>query len=124
MLLMVFMAVTSCGSAELIAVSSLLTYDVYHTYLNPTASGEQVRPTQTNLSCLCIKRGVVQLIHTLTRTRTYFSKKKILRVSRRCVVLFGLAMGGLAVLLEAVGLQLGCVRTGRMHVDGYTHTHT
>jgi hypothetical protein len=45
MLLMVFMAVTSCGSAELIAVSSLLTYDVYRTYINPAATGEQVRPS-------------------------------------------------------------------------------
>ena len=43
MLLMVFMAVTSCGSAELIAVSSLLTYDVYKTYVHPQASGEEVR---------------------------------------------------------------------------------
>ena len=32
---MVFMAVTSSGSAELIAVSSLFTYDVYRTYINP-----------------------------------------------------------------------------------------
>lgn len=43
MLLMVFMAVTSCGSAELIAVSSLLTYDVYKTYVHPAATGEEVR---------------------------------------------------------------------------------
>lgn len=43
MLLMVFMAVTSCGSAELIAVSSLLTYDVYKTYVHPDATGEEVR---------------------------------------------------------------------------------
>ena len=32
---MLFMAVTSSGSAELIAVSSLTTYDVYRTYINP-----------------------------------------------------------------------------------------
>jgi urea-proton symporter len=38
----VFMAVTSCGSAELIAVSSLLTYDVYRAYINPRATGAQV----------------------------------------------------------------------------------
>lgn len=42
MLLMVFMAVTSCGSAELIAVSSLLTYDVYKAYLRPNASGDEL----------------------------------------------------------------------------------
>ena len=41
-LTMLFMAVTSAGSAELIAVSSLITYDVYRTYKNPKASGKQL----------------------------------------------------------------------------------
>jgi len=41
-LTMLFMAVTSAGSAELIAVSSLITYDVYRTYKNPNASGKQL----------------------------------------------------------------------------------
>ena len=35
LLLQLFMAVTSTGSAEVIAVSSILTYDLYWTYLNP-----------------------------------------------------------------------------------------
>ena len=73
-MLMVFMAVTSCGSAELIAVSSLLTYDVYKTYFRPNASGDE-----------------------------------LLKASRWCVVGFGLAMGGLAALLEIAGLALGYV---------------
>ena len=41
-LVMLFMAVTSAGSAELIAVSSLITYDVYRTYNNPNATGKQL----------------------------------------------------------------------------------
>ena len=41
-LTMLFMAVTSAGSAELIAVSSLITYDVYRTYKNPAATGKQL----------------------------------------------------------------------------------
>lgn len=41
-LTMLFMAVTSAGSAELIAVSSLITYDVYRTYKNPSATGKQL----------------------------------------------------------------------------------
>ena len=41
-LVMLFMAVTSAGSAELIAVSSLLTYDIYRTYKNPKATGKQL----------------------------------------------------------------------------------
>jgi len=35
LLLQLFMAITSTGSAEIIAVSSILTYDIYYTYLNP-----------------------------------------------------------------------------------------
>ncbi|KAG2178012.1 hypothetical protein INT43_003265 [Umbelopsis isabellina] len=41
-LILVFMAVTSASSAELIAVSSLLTYDVFRTYIRPGASGKAV----------------------------------------------------------------------------------
>jgi len=41
-LLMVFMAVTSASSAELIAVSSIFTYDIYQTYFDPKASGRKL----------------------------------------------------------------------------------
>ncbi|KHC83242.1 solute:sodium symporter (SSS) family transporter [Candida albicans SC5314] len=41
-LLMVFMAVTSAMSAELIAVSTIATYDIYRTYINPNASGKKL----------------------------------------------------------------------------------
>ena len=73
-LVMLFMAVTSAGSAELIAVSSLITYDVYRTYKNPNATGKQ-----------------------------------LLKVSRATIIGFGLGMGGLAVILLAMGLSLGFV---------------
>ncbi|SGZ47654.1 CIC11C00000003181 [Sungouiella intermedia] len=39
-LLLVFMAVTSAMSAELIAVSTIYTYDIYRSYINPKASGK------------------------------------------------------------------------------------
>lgn len=42
MLLLLFMAVTSSTSAELIAVSSLLTFDVYKTYVKPTATSSEL----------------------------------------------------------------------------------
>ncbi|KAJ4729089.1 urea-proton symporter DUR3-like [Melia azedarach] len=42
LLTMLFMAVTSAGSSELIAVSSLCTYDIYRTYINPDASGKKI----------------------------------------------------------------------------------
>lgn len=41
-LLMLFMSVTSATSAELIAFSSITTYDVYQTYINPKASGKRL----------------------------------------------------------------------------------
>lgn len=41
---------TSAGSSELIAVSSLCTYDIYRTYINPEASGKKI---------LKVSRGVV-----------------------------------------------------------------
>ncbi|OAG35053.1 hypothetical protein AYO21_10785 [Fonsecaea monophora] len=42
MLLLLFMAVTSAASAELIAVSSLWTFDVYKLYINPSASSTKL----------------------------------------------------------------------------------
>ena len=41
-LIMLFMAIVSTGSAESIAVSSLMAYDVYRQYINPEATGPQI----------------------------------------------------------------------------------
>ena len=41
-LIMLFMAIVSTGSAESIAVSSLIAYDIYCQYLNPEATGQQI----------------------------------------------------------------------------------
>jgi Na+/proline symporter len=41
-LLIIFMAVTSATSSQLIAVSTICTYDLYRTYFNPTASGKRL----------------------------------------------------------------------------------
>ena len=41
-LIMLFMAIVSTGSAESIAVSSLVAYDIYRHYMNPEATGEQI----------------------------------------------------------------------------------
>ncbi|OJJ47805.1 hypothetical protein ASPZODRAFT_141375 [Penicilliopsis zonata CBS 506.65] len=40
--LMIFMAVTSAFSAQLIAVSSIFTYDIYQAYIDPTAKGKKL----------------------------------------------------------------------------------
>lgn len=73
-LVMLFMAIVSTGSAESIAVSSLVAYDIYRQYFNKDATGDQ-----------------------------------ILKVSRYVIVIFGLFMGGFAILLFAMGLSLGWV---------------
>eukprot|EP00965_Chrysotila_dentata_P032160 1072643-Pleurochrysis_carterae.AAC.4 len=41
-IIMLFMAITSTGSAECIAVSSLITYDIYRKYFNPQATGQKI----------------------------------------------------------------------------------
>jgi SSS family transporter len=41
-LIMLFMAIVSTGSAESIAVSSLVAYDIYREYMNPEATGAQI----------------------------------------------------------------------------------
>ncbi|KAJ9606800.1 hypothetical protein H2200_008810 [Cladophialophora chaetospira] len=42
LLITLFMAVTSCASAELIAVSSILTFDIYKTYIKPNATPQNL----------------------------------------------------------------------------------
>jgi len=42
MIIMLFMAITSTGSAECIAVSSLVAYDIYREYINPKATGADI----------------------------------------------------------------------------------
>ena len=42
LLIVLFMAVTSCASAELIAVSSILTFDIFKTYMKPSATPKQL----------------------------------------------------------------------------------
>ncbi|ELU39310.1 urea transporter [Rhizoctonia solani AG-1 IA] len=51
MLILLFLAVTSATSAELIAVSSLLTYDVYKRYINPRATEAQIMRVSHLMYC-------------------------------------------------------------------------
>ncbi|CAG8838362.1 26178_t:CDS:2, partial [Racocetra persica] len=71
-LVLVFMAVTSASSAELIAVSSIYTYDIYRTYIHSDAPGSRV-----------------------------------INHSHYSVIGFGIIMGGLAVILNFIGIDLG-----------------
>jgi Na+/proline symporter len=58
LLLVVFMAVTSAASAELIAVSSIVSYDIYRTYWHPQAtSAEIVRVSHYTICAWAIWMG-------------------------------------------------------------------
>lgn len=39
---MIFMAVTSAFSSDLVCLASVITYDVYRSYVNPKATGKQL----------------------------------------------------------------------------------
>eukprot|EP00271_Cylindrocystis_brebissonii_P005317 TRINITY_DN17306_c0_g2_i1.p1 TRINITY_DN17306_c0_g2~~TRINITY_DN17306_c0_g2_i1.p1 ORF type:complete len:683 (-),score=119.61 TRINITY_DN17306_c0_g2_i1:97-2145(-) len=63
LLCMLFMAVTSAGSSELIAVSSLFTYDVYRTYFNPDATGDQIlKVSRIMVLCFGCFMGVLAIL--------------------------------------------------------------
>ena len=63
LLLTLFMAVTSCASAELIAVSSILTFDVYKTYIKPNASPENlIRMAHVNVAVFGLVMAVFAII--------------------------------------------------------------
>ncbi|KAF9979622.1 hypothetical protein BGZ65_006263 [Modicella reniformis] len=62
-LLLIFMAVTSAASAELIAVSSVCTFDVYRAYINPMATGKQlIRVSHAVVAGFGIIMGVLAVI--------------------------------------------------------------
>jgi hypothetical protein len=62
-LIVLFLAVTSATSAELIAVSSILTYDIYKKYINPTATEAQVlKVSHAAVALFAVIMGLLGLI--------------------------------------------------------------
>lgn len=62
-LAILFTAVTSAGSAELVSVSSLITYDIYRTYAKPSASGrEMMRVSRLAILLFGMGMGVLALV--------------------------------------------------------------
>ncbi|RPD65429.1 urea transporter [Lentinus tigrinus ALCF2SS1-7] len=63
LLVVLFLAVTSATSAELIAVSSILTYDVYKKYFNPKATEDQIlKVSHAMVAFFAIVMGLLGLI--------------------------------------------------------------
>ena len=60
MIIMIFMAVTSSGASEMLAVSSLFTFDVYRRYLKPKA-----RPRACKCMCLAMQRQLPKFTSNL-----------------------------------------------------------
>merc|ERR1719201_2627881 len=52
LLIMLFMAIVSTGRAEIIAVATIMTYDVYCEYLNPELKGTRMKNRQVFYACL------------------------------------------------------------------------
>ena len=63
-LLMIFMAVTSAFSSDLVCLASVVSYDIYRTYINPRATGAQILRLShfvvvaLALCCACIAAGL------------------------------------------------------------------
>jgi hypothetical protein len=55
LLIMLFMAIVSTGCAEIIAVATIMTYDVYCEYLNPELKEERMRARQIFYALACDK---------------------------------------------------------------------
>ena len=61
--IMLFMAIVSTGSAEQIAVSSMISYDVYRKYINPNATGNDIlRVSRYGVVFFGVFMGVLSLI--------------------------------------------------------------
>ena len=64
MLLVRFIAVTSSTSAELIAVSFLLTFDIYQTYISPRATNnELVKVSRYSIVIYALVLAACVLLH-------------------------------------------------------------
>ncbi len=58
-----FTAVTAAGSSQLVSVSSLVTYDVFRTYIKPSATGrELIRVSRLAILCFGIGMGFLTLL--------------------------------------------------------------
>ncbi|KAG2074411.1 urea transporter [Suillus decipiens] len=63
LLIVLFLAVTSATSAELIAVSSILTYDIYVRYINPKATEQQIlRMSHAGVVIFALVMGIAGVI--------------------------------------------------------------
>jgi SSS family transporter len=115
-LTMIFMALTSTGCAELIAVSSIFTYDIYRTYRKPNATGKELlRVARIVILAFGIGMGglaVLLLASGLTLVYVYLAMgvligSAIFPISM--TLLWKKTTGTAAVLGVLVGLAMGLI---------------
>jgi Na+/proline symporter len=107
-LIMLFMAIVSTGSAESIAVSSLVAYDMYREYVNPEATGKQI---------LFWSRVVIVLFNLFMGVfavsyHMYFRLIFFCKFGDMCSVTYHASFHSVhweQILLNAIGLNLGWV---------------
>ena len=111
------MQVTSAGAAEMIAVSTILSYDLYRGYIRREAQGPNLcsclGPSSQHHHKACMHTLFLhhmQVDTGLVDDAVMGPGPEVLLISRVCVVLFGFAMGGLAILFDNVGISLNYVR--------------
>ena len=116
------MAIMSTYSSELIAVSSIVSYDIYKTYINPQATGKQLmRVNYIGMVCFAVFMAVtsatsseliaVSSIFTYDLYRTYFkpeaSGKRLIYISHVIVVAYALFISTFSVGLWYAGISMG-----------------
>jgi Na+/proline symporter len=137
-LVMLFMAVTSAASGEQIAVSSLVAFDVYRTYINPRASGTSIvkvsrwtifvfgllmGPVAVALNHLGIALGWLYLfmgvligaaVFPIAFSISWLGCSKIAAIAGACV---GTLLGLIAWLLEGRNIGGGSVTLASLGTD-------
>ncbi|KAH7298838.1 hypothetical protein KP509_25G060900 [Ceratopteris richardii] len=126
----VYMAVTSAGSAEFIAMSSLFTYDIYKTYIRQNATGKELLYVSQGtvviiglatggLSCFIYKMGIdvnfLFLVSGLMVSST---------VPALTLMLMWAAVPKQAAILSAIGGQVCAISAWLLHTKIVYHRMT
>ena len=93
LLTILFTAITCAGSAEIVAVSSLVTFDLYRTYIKPSSSGRELTKI-SRISILVFGFGIGIVAYF-----SYFSGLTLEYIYLSMGILIGSAVGPIALSL-------------------------
>lgn len=112
MLIMVFSAVTSSGAAEMIAVSSIISYDVYRTYINPTCSGSRIIfVSRVSILCYGFLMGLVGIVfNTIDIDLSFlYSAMAVFISPALCPIIYSISWGRASARGANIGALSGLV---------------